>query len=106
MLSKRADQRWASIIAGDYDAAYEYESPAYRAVNDSTHFKLQFAGQVIRNSAKTVKVELQPEDPSSSTVVVEIDFAVVLSGQLIESNSYSRETWVKRDGQWWHVSKQ
>ena len=105
-LTNRANSRWAAILDRNYDAAYEFESPTYRSINDSAHFKMQFAGQVVRESATVEAIEWNSEDKLSATVVIEIAFSTVLGGQLIQTSDYARETWVMRDGQWWHVSKQ
>lgn len=105
-LETRAQARWDAILKGEYAGAYALETPAYRSINDLVHFQLQFAGQVHRESVRVEKVLIDPAEDGIATVVMKLDFKTMVANQLIDSTSYPRETWVKRDGQWWHLSKQ
>lgn len=105
-LNGRAEARWKAIMAEDYEAAYKLETPTYRRTYDQIHFMLQFAGQVRRKSVGVEKIEFDQNEPTLATVVMNVHFIAQVGGQPIESTTYFRESWIKLDGQWWHLSKQ
>ncbi len=103
ILRTRAKQRWDAIIRNDFAAAYAFETPSYRAVNDLTTFMTRFAGQVSRENVNIARVEF--EDPSLAKVTIELEFKAAVFGTIIDSVSYDVETWARIDGQWWHLPK-
>ena len=98
----RVEKRWEALLARDMAAAYEFETPAYRAVNDIASYRSKYFNQ-IKWLGITVRDIARAKDlPDTMNVGVILDF---------ESQGghpgYTRvdEVWVKRDGLWWHVSK-
>ncbi len=90
-------------MEGDYETAYTFETPTYRAINDLVTYKARFAGQVARNNVDVVKINFPEDQPEIAKVTIKLDFATLVFGQVLESESYDEETWSKLDGQWWYL---
>lgn len=105
IVRQRALNRWNSIIEGDYDAAYMYETPSYRAVNDLKTFMTRFAGQVARNKVEVISVEYVDGQPELLEVTIKMDFQTLVFGRVLESVNYDKESWTKLDGKWWYLPR-
>jgi len=101
-LKERVLARWQVLIKRDFEAAYSFETPAYRAIYTPRQFMGQQGGQVDWRAAK-VK-EIRYDDPMVARVVVEITYRYAEpgeSGQIRDSAQEIKETWLRKDGQWW-----
>jgi len=101
-LKERVLARWQTLIKRDFEAAYSFETPAYRAIYTPRQFMGQQGGQVDWRAAK-VK-EIRYDDPMVARVVVEITYRYAEpgeSGQIRDSAQEIKETWLRKDGQWW-----
>jgi hypothetical protein len=100
-LLTRAEARWTALIAGDFDKAYEFETPAYRELYNTQQYRSQFGAGLRWQRAKVVKME--PKSPEVVTVTLEIDYSFHVSGQgMMNNKSLVTETWLWVEGQWWH----
>lgn len=102
-LMERAEARWKALIAGDYEKAYQYQSPGYRAVASLQQFKASF-GRVV--DWRMARVEnIQYDDPSSVQVFVALEYAAGLKGkEEYRSVRVLPERWLYSEGNWWYVS--
>lgn len=100
-LRARAEARWQALIAGDFDNAYTFETPAYRALYTAQQYRSRYGKGLRWQQARVVQVDLK--SPEVAIVTLEIDYSFHVSGQGMMDNKGSvTETWLWVDGQWWH----
>ena len=103
-VAQRVQARWQSLIKGDMDAAYKYNSPGYRAVIDLAGFKGRtgIAGRWLDAQVHRVECEL----PTRCTAVVRLEFISLIPGKSkVRMDTHIDETWLLEDGQWWIFQK-
>lgn len=108
-LRQRVEARWDALLKRDYEQAYTFFSPTYRAV-----FSLEQFGRDQRSGVPVVDAEVAdieidtPKDDSEisrATAIVNVAYQASLSesvGMTDIINTY-REQWLQRDGEWWYV---
>jgi hypothetical protein len=100
----RAGLRWAALVAGDFDRAYEFETPAYRKVYTVRQFRDSFGRKISWKEAKVTGIELK--QPDIAAVTVELEYSFRSSGRgMMEDKATHTETWLRVDDQWWHQSQ-
>ena len=95
VVAERAQAKWTAIVAGDYQAAYQYMSPSSRTV---------ISEQAYRNSmkpgfhkgAKVVGVKCESADICEVRLEIEYEYA----GSRVKAGL--PEKWIKQDGNWWY----
>jgi len=102
-IGGRVDGRWASLIASDFERAYAFELPSYRALFPFADFRLQFGRDVDWLSAEVVRVELTSDDRADVVIDLTQSVAMVPGEEQISVATLS-EVWLLRDGEWWHVA--
>jgi hypothetical protein len=104
-LLSRVEARWAALVAGDFEQAYAFETPAYRKIYTAQQFRASF-GQGLRwNQARVVEIDLK--QPEVAKVAVEIEYGFYVSGRgMMKDKAVDIETWLWVDGQWWHQLQQ
>lgn len=106
-VRQRVQDRWAAIIANEWDQVYEFTTPAYRAAYSKKHFFNRYGGQITREAFEIQKIEF--EDPEHTTAKVRGNLHFSTSGVgpegIYRGTQLVDETWVKVDGQWWHVER-
>jgi len=100
-LEERVDARWEALIKGDYAAAYEMELPSYRKSNTFEKYRGEFGDAVTWRLAKVAGISYDGASKAKVSISVEIT-ARMASGRPETIQNEIRETWVRRDGQWWH----
>jgi hypothetical protein len=104
-LSDRATQRWHYLIAGQWDGAYGFEPPAYRAAYSAEQFRSRYGSSVTWRSAKVNRVVIQP-DGTTADIYVDLDYKFAMPGEgLVDRQQQLVERWVKQEGEWWHIRK-
>jgi hypothetical protein len=104
-LRTRVEARWAALIAGDFDRAYEFQTPAYRKIYTAQQFRARFGEALRWKQARVVEIELKR--PEVATVAVEIEYSIFVSERgMMEDKVVDTETWLRVDGQWWHQLQQ
>jgi len=99
VVLERAQARWNALVERDWNAAYPYLTPAYRAVVPLKRYGNQFTGPVQWESAKAQSAACEEK---RCTVKVEITFRALLPGHMDRvSSTYLDETWVLEDGEWY-----
>lgn len=100
-LRTRAEARWTALVAGDFDKAYEFETPAYRALYNARQYRTKYGSGLRWQGARVVKLE--PKSPEVATVTIEVDYSFHVSGQgMMDNKGLVTETWLWVEGQWWH----
>src|SRR5882724_1785860 len=62
VIRARATQNWNARIAGDFDSAYKFMPPSFRAVTPLVNYKNGFGGAVQWKSAEVVSAECPSQD--------------------------------------------
>ena len=95
----RAQQRWDWLMAGKFDDAYTYTTPAYRALNTAQDYRNRFS-----SGAKWVDPKVDSvtcESGERCTVKIVLGIQVAARGFTKPTRSVIIETWLPEDGQWW-----
>lgn len=106
LLEQRVTARWDALIHRDFETAYSFTSPSYRALFPLNAFKGQFGESADWRRIEVVTVDFKGED--AATVGINLYFGYYHSGAEkpeIEIKTYVQEPWVSVDGQWWYVMK-
>jgi hypothetical protein len=103
-LRQRVQSRWAAMINNDFHRAYEFCSPAYRALYTAKQYVSRYGSP--RLSWDRVEVlTMHPVDAETAKVKIKV-FANVFvpeSKKPVPAATVFAESWVRADGQWWYV---
>lgn len=104
IVEQRAQERWNHLLAGDYNKAYAYLPPSYRALVTAEDYRNRFGDGAAWKSAVVERVKCETEERCAA----DIDLRIVVvargfSGKPLPAKVY--ETWLKEDGQWWFYQK-
>lgn len=97
VVSERAQARWDALIAGDYETAYGYSSPAYRSATSLQRFSAGARGSIRRTDAEVESVTCEED---RCKVVVMVSYIAVVR-QPVSNTRALEETWILSDGDWW-----
>ena len=99
VVRERSEARWDALIKRDFDKAWEYTQPAYRALVGQKAYYKRFGGA---GPWKGVQIHEVTCEPERCTVRLRLTSTINVPrfrGQ--ELTGYIDETWVRADGQWW-----
>lgn len=101
VVRELAAKRWTSLIAGDFDSAYDYLQPSIKQVRPKAGYRNLFGNAVRWTTARVGEVSCV-EDVCDVQVSVEMR---VFSGFAKDLPSFHlfKEKWVREDGGWWYV---
>lgn len=99
VVGKRAQQRWDLLLKSDYAKAYEYLSPAQRAVLSPQGYINRFGEGAQWRSAKLDSVSC--ESAERCTAVVKIETQVLARGFSAPITTRISEIWIQDEGRWW-----
>lgn len=103
-VMSRAEKRMTALQALNFEEAYTYMSPGYRAKKSLDRFKSEFAG-----SSNIVAFEVLGAECSDNSCVVDVSrdqkISVYIPGMDRDKpiNSVTRQIWVKAGGEWGYV---
>ena len=106
VLMQRAETRWNALIKGDYEAAYEFLSPAQRSVVSLQQYKRSIGGAVQWRVAKVD--DIRYDLPTVAAVSVAVTYRFVppgSGGKEVESVRQMQEKWLYKDGVWWYTAQ-
>ena len=99
IVTERVEARWAALIKGDFDKAWEYTQPGFKVVVRQADYRKRFgaAGQWkgVQVHAVTCEAERCSARIRLSSTVTTPQF------KGMDITGYIDETWVREDGQWW-----
>jgi hypothetical protein len=104
VITQRAEARWKALIAGDFQSAYEFETPARRSVFSLQQYKGNFGNSVVWRLATVKSVEYDPANVAR--VVLDVEYQAPVKG--VENARGVRqmtEKWLYSDGGWWYISQ-
>ena len=102
-LKERVLARWQALIKGDFEAAYQFETPAYRAIYTPSQFRYQFGNQTLWRMANVMNIHY--DDPIVARVQVEVAYryAEPRQGQGMRGMTHQiSEVWLHKEERWWH----
>lgn len=100
LVRERAQERWDALIAGDFEKAYGFLSPASRGVVSLPQFRASIGAAVSWKSAKVHSVVCEQPDRCKVTMLVK--YAPMLPRPRVGTIETSvDETWLLDQGQWW-----
>ncbi|MCB1781959.1 MAG: hypothetical protein KDJ34_18105 [Candidatus Competibacteraceae bacterium] len=105
VLKQRVMARWDALIRRDFEAAYSFTSPSYRALFPLNVFKSKFGNKVAWRRVEVVTIEPKGEDAATVGIDLHVGYHQPQSEQTLEMKTYIKEPWVRVDGQWWYVMK-
>lgn len=100
----RAQERWQYMIKSDFVKAYDYTTPAYKAIHPAQSY-YSARGTAAQWKEATV-LEVQCPEADKCTARVRLD--AIVSGvpkALRNVSTVLDETWLREDGQWWYYEK-
>ncbi|MBF5004016.1 hypothetical protein [Diaphorobacter caeni] len=105
-VKARANARWAALIKGDQNAAYQYNTPGFRATVPPEKFVERRGKDVRVLEGEAVKVTC----PTADKCDVQIRLAATAAAMFRQNFpkqvvTYIDETWLLEDGQWWIFEK-
>lgn len=104
VISERAEARWKALIAGDFESAYAYETPARRSVFSLQQYKGSFGNSVVWQLARVKAVEYDPANVAR--VVLEVEYQAPVKGaEHARGVRQMTEKWLYSDGGWWYISQ-
>lgn len=104
VVKTRAQQRVDLLLKKDFDKAYTYLPPSYRALNSVDSYRNSFGNNAAWVEPKVINVDCPEADRCRAEV--EVGVLVVARGfgsKPIPSTMW--ETWIREDGQWWFYQR-
>ncbi|MGB6100895.1 MAG: nuclear transport factor 2 family protein [Comamonas sp.] len=97
-VTARAEQRWKALIAHDWDAAYQFLTPAFRATMNSERWAYRFVGvpKWLEAPVQSAKCE---DDKCTVVVRIVVDYPTKANTKTLHTDV--TETWLREDGQWY-----
>lgn len=99
VVGKRAQERWDLLLKSDYSKAYDYLSPAQRAVASRQSYINRFGEGAQWLSAKLQSVSCESNERCNA--VLQIETQVVARGFNAPITTKVTEIWVNDEGNWW-----
>lgn len=103
LLKERVVARWQALIKGDFDVAYQFQTPAYRAVYTPSQFRYQFGNQTLWRMANIMDIHYDAPIVARVQVEVAYQYADAGEGRGVKDMTHRvGETWLRKEEQWWH----
>lgn len=107
-VTQAANERWQSLIQGDFETAYKHYTKAYKKTVSLDHFQNRIRGVGLWSAANVTKVNCD-DVGKQCTASVEVTVAVKMRGldKPTETSTILKETWVNEGGfsGWKYVKK-
>lgn len=103
LLKGRVSARWQALIKGDFEAAYQFETPAYRAIYTPSQFRYQFGNQILWRMASVKSIHY--DDPIVARVRVDVAYHYAEPEKGLDALNATQEVnevWLRKESQWWH----
>lgn len=105
ILKERAEARWSALIKRDFEKAYAFTTPEYRAVVSAQQYPSKYGRVLDWRVARVLNVSY--DDPTVATVSVEVTYRVALrgtGGEAVETPSVVSEKWIYKNREWWYIA--
>lgn len=99
MVRERSEARWDALIKRDFDKAWEYTQPAYRALVGQKDYYKRFGGAGQWKGVQIHEVTCEPERCASTPAPDQHPQRAALSRP--GTDRLHRRGRVRADGEWW-----
>jgi hypothetical protein len=99
-VRQRAQARWDALLAGKFDQAYQFLSPASRAVLSPERYRGSFGGAAAWKAVRVESVSCTQPDRCIASIKVTYE-PNLRRGRLGTIDTSVEETWLLDAGQWW-----
>ena len=100
IVTQRVEQRWAALIDGNLEKAWEFAQPGFRAIVRQKDYRKRFGSAGQWKNAQVHSVQCEPE---RCTVRLRLTSVVMMPPRANrEVAGYVDEVWVRDEGQWWY----
>lgn len=103
IVAERSQARWNALLAGDWESAYSFATPALRQARDLSGYRALLGGQATWKKAELKSVNCPQPDVCNTRVRVGVAPVLVRGAKFVETDVPER--WVLVDGQWWHYRR-
>lgn len=100
IVAQRVEERWDALIKGDFDKAWTYTQPAYRAIVKQADYRKSFGVAGQWRGVQVHGVECEAERCTARIRLTTRVLTPPFQGQ--EVAGVIDETWVREDGNWWY----
>ena len=100
-VGKRAEERWALLLAKDLDRAYQFISPATREVLSLATYKAMVNPR-LWTGAKVSRVECSSDEICKAIVQLAYKVNMKMGASFVGEQEIT-EAWRRTEGQWWFV---
>jgi uncharacterized protein YchJ len=102
-VAQLAQQRWDALIKRDFDAAYDYAQPGFRAAVPRESYKNRFGSAGQWKAAQIHSVTCEAERCIARIYLTTAVMVPTFARDIPETSTYFNETWVRDEGRWWYV---
>lgn len=103
-LKQRVVARWAALIDRDFHRAYQYASPAFRAVFSAKDFAARFGGTKVNwQRVEIVSVKKASEETAKIEIRMFAQAFMADSEKTVPVVTVFSESWIRSAGEWWYV---
>lgn len=99
-VSQRSAGYWQARQAEDFDKAYAFMPPSYRAVTPLATYRRTFGNAVQLTGAQVQNVVCETQDKCVAAVRLEAKVAL-RRANTPPIVTYYNEIWIREDSQWW-----
>lgn len=101
-VRERATKRWSALIAGNYDRAYAFLSPAQKAIVAPKPYASRFTGAVTWTGAEVTEVKCT--DANRCVASIALTYKPRVPGfPSTPTTTFLNEVWILDSRQWWIV---
>jgi hypothetical protein len=99
-VRQRAEERWATLIKGDFEKAWTYTQPAFRAIVKQAEYRKRFGAGGQWRGAQVHDVSCEAE---RCTARIRLTTRVTMPPfRNHDLTGAFDETWIREDGNWWY----
>ena len=105
IVRQRVNERWAALIEGRLETAYDFETPEYRELYSFADFRKKIHGV-----GSWQKIEIEDVGCESNkcvaSIVIYVKLHLGMGFGVVESDARAKENWMQHstEGQWYHIS--
>ena len=100
-VKARATDHWKARIAIDWEKAYTFMPPSYRAVTTVDAYKKSFGTAALVTGAEVTQVKCETEDKCVALTKLEAKPVLMRGVKPPPLSLYYEEVWVRENSQWW-----
>lgn len=103
-VRKLATQRWQALLAGKFDQAYEFATPAFRKLRSVDFYRTNRSAVPVKwVSAEVLRVDCEPQ---RCVAKVKLITRPIMPGfNKLNLETGLEEVWIEENGQWWMFEK-